>query len=103
MSVRQEVLKTLADEYPYLQEHFGIESLRLFGSVAREEDTEESDIDLLYVFRDGYSTYDNLFDLHEHLSALLPKRIELVSEEWSSTRFLSLALKNAVTISAGEA
>ena len=101
MSIRQEVLQTLSREYPYLQERFGIESLWLFGSVAKEQDTEDSDIDLLYIFRDGFSTYDNLFDLHEYLSSILPKRIELVSEEWSSTRLLSLAMKNAVTIASG--
>lgn len=96
MSVKQEVLEILRREFPYLQEQFGLVQLRLFGSVSRGEDTDTSDIDLLYIFRPEYDTYHNTFALHEYLTALFGRKVDLVSEEWSGERFLSHALCDSV-------
>ncbi len=97
-SIRSHVLAVLEREYPYLQKRFGVQQLRLFGSVSRGEDTEDSDIDLLYIFVPEMNTYDNLFDLHEYLTNLFGRRIELVSEKWSGDRFLKRALRDAISI-----
>ncbi|HJK80411.1 MAG TPA: nucleotidyltransferase domain-containing protein [Methanocorpusculum sp.] len=96
-SIRSHVLAVLEREFPHLQTRFGVQQLRLFGSVSRGEDTAESDIDLLYTFDPEMDTYDNLFDLHEYLTNLLGRRIELVSEEWSGERFLQSAMRDAVS------
>ncbi|MFN9691956.1 MAG: nucleotidyltransferase family protein [Vampirovibrionales bacterium] len=45
---KSDVLKRLILLKPSLQEDYGIEHLWLFGSVARDEATEASDVDLLY-------------------------------------------------------
>lgn len=97
-SIRPFVLATLERELPYLQKQYGIQQLRLFGSVSRGEDTPESDIDLLYIFSPEMNTYDNLFDLHEYLTELFSRKIELVSEKWSGERFLKRALQDAISI-----
>ena len=97
-SIRPYVLAVLEREFPYLQMRFGVQQLRLFGSVSREEDTRGSDIDLLYIFIPEMNTYDNLFDLHEYLTNLFGRRIELVSEKWSGDRFLKRALRDATSI-----
>ena len=47
---RDEVLKILADHRDELRQQFGVKSLALFGSVARDEATETSDVDLLVEF-----------------------------------------------------
>ena len=96
MSVRQSILETLRREFPYLQERFGLVQLRLFGSVSRGEDTADSDIDLLYIFKPEYDTYHNTFALHEYLTDLFGRKVDLVSEEWSGERFLSYALPDSV-------
>jgi len=98
VSIKEEVLQKLEANMPEIRERFGIQSLKLFGSVARGEDTVNSDIDLLYVFRDGYATYDNLFNLSEYLENLLGREIELVSEIWSTERFLASVLREAESI-----
>ncbi|MBV6655134.1 MAG: nucleotidyltransferase family protein [Mameliella sp.] len=41
----------------------GIDLIGLFGSYAREEQRENSDIDLLISFKDGYETFNNFMDL----------------------------------------
>ena len=98
MSAKQEILETLRREFPYLQQRFGLVQLRLFGSVSRGEDTETSDIDLLYIFQPEYDTYHNTFVLHEYLTALFGRKVDLVSEEWSGERFLSYALQDSVLL-----
>ena len=53
----------------------------IFGSVARNEDTEKSDIDILYNFKDiiGFSKFLNL---KEYLEKELAKKIDLVDERF---------------------
>ena len=46
---REEILEALASERA-LFERYGVSAVSLFGSVARGESTEESDIDLLVEF-----------------------------------------------------
>ena len=52
----------------------------IFGSVARGEDTPESDIDILYCFKEviGFSKFLNL---HECLEKNLAKKVDLVDEQ----------------------
>jgi predicted nucleotidyltransferase len=47
---RHEVLESLRQLEPELRERFRVESLELFGSVARDDATQDSDVDLLVKF-----------------------------------------------------
>ena len=47
---REEVLRTIAGHERELRRQFGIQSLFLFGSAARNEANETSDVDLLVEF-----------------------------------------------------
>lgn len=78
-------MRTLADiqaelrgQLPYLRERYHIESLGVFGSFARGDQTEESDIDLLVSFS---ATPDLLeyIDLAEHLETVLGHKVDLVT------------------------
>ena len=64
---RDDVLARLKAHHEEI-EGFGVESLRLFGSVAREEASADSDVDLLVKFRET----PHLLRLHE--AADLPRR-----------------------------
>ena len=55
------------------------ENVRVFGSVARGEANEESDLDLLVHFRDGASLFD-LIDLKEEAEKLLGLDVDVVSD-----------------------
>ena len=66
----EEVLRILSAHKNELQEHFGVRSLSLFGSVARDEATETSDVDVLVEFG-GPQGYFGLIPLQEHLEGLL--------------------------------
>lgn len=60
-----------------VQRHHG-RSVRIFGSVAREEDRPDSDVDFLVDFDPGSSLFD-LLHLQDELSTLLSKQVDVVS------------------------
>ncbi len=59
----------------------GVRSLRIFGSVARDEAGPESDIDLEAAFEnvDALTLLD-IAKLERHLSGLLGRRVELIQQ-----------------------
>ena len=57
---------------------YGVKSLALFGSVARDEATLKSDVDLLVEF-DGKVTFDRYMDLKFFLEDSLGCSVDLVS------------------------
>lgn len=59
----------------------GVQSLALFGSVARGEARMDSDVDLLVQFVPGAKTYDRFLALSELLEARLGRTVELVTVE----------------------
>ena len=56
LSYRQTVLNLLHDRLDTIHS-FGVQSLALFGSVARDEATDLSDLDFLVEF-EGMATFD---------------------------------------------
>lgn len=76
MKPTEEIIKILRAHQTRLKEKWPIKSLALFGSVARGEQTEKSDIDLLIELADpiGWS----FFDLIGELEGLLGSKVDLV-------------------------
>lgn len=56
---------------------FNPEKIGVFGSVARDEDMDKSDIDILYSFNSRYSLFD-IAGLQIELQNLLNKKIDLL-------------------------
>jgi predicted nucleotidyltransferase len=52
----------------------------IFGSVARGEDTGNSDIDILYQLKDAVGIF-NLVRMKDNLEEKLSKKVDLVSEK----------------------
>lgn len=57
----------------------GAHSVRVFGSVARGEASEDSDVDLLVAFDAGRSLFDQVH-LIADLEAMLGRRVDVVAE-----------------------
>ncbi len=55
----------------------GVTNLRVFGSVARGEDTRDSDVDLLVDLPDGFSLF-SVARLQRDLEELIGARVEVV-------------------------
>jgi hypothetical protein len=73
---RDQALATLRTERERLQRDYGVKSLALFGSVARDEATAASDLDLLVEF-DRPTGLLGLFNLQAHLEELLGCPVDL--------------------------
>lgn len=86
---RAEVLR-LAAEY-------GATDVRVFGSVARGEANEASDIDLLVRMAPGRSVFD-IGGLLMDLQALLGRRVDIVTERGLRPRIRAQILRDAVPI-----
>ena len=65
----------------------------IFGSVAREADTQSSDIDILYIFRDTIGMF-KLIKLQNELERLLNKKVDLVSEKYAHQKLKSQILND---------
>ena len=73
-----EVLDLLRAHKPLLAERFGVIQLALFGSFARDQATDRSDVDILVQF-DGPATAKSYFGLQFYLEDLLSRPVDLVT------------------------
>ena len=68
------------DEILRLATEFGARNVRLFGSVARGEDQEGSDVDLLVAWDDRASLTDWV-GFQQEVERLLDLRVDVVAED----------------------
>ena len=73
----EEIQKIQAQIVPNLKEA-GVLRSSIFGSVARGEANEKSDVDILVELPRGKTMFD-LIDLEEKLAAKLGKKVDLVT------------------------
>lgn len=73
------------------------ERVRVFGSVARGDATENSDIDLLVHFLPGASLFD-LMDLQEASETLLHTEVDVVSDRGLSPLVRDAILRDAIEL-----
>ncbi|MEQ8515131.1 MAG: nucleotidyltransferase family protein [Chromatocurvus sp.] len=77
---RQHVLDLLSRNKDELQVRFGVTRLALFGSTARGEASNASDIDILVSF-DGPATSQRYFGVQFFLEDLLDCPVDLVTDK----------------------
>lgn len=76
---RTEVVSVLAENFAALAQEFSIASLALFGSYARDEQTPQSDVDLLVTFSRPVGF--GFMHLADRLETLLGKPVDLVAAD----------------------
>lgn len=80
MATSELILKTIRSKKKELKK-FGIQRIGLFGSYARGEQTEDSDIDILVDFDPEKENFDNLMAVYDLIERLFKnQRIEIVSK-----------------------
>jgi len=70
-----EILSELSKNKTYIKQHFEVDKIGLFGSYAKGNYTEDSDIDIYVEFK--HKTFDNLAGLWNYLEDLYHKKIDL--------------------------
>ena len=77
---RGETLALLQTHKAALAERFGVTDIKLFGSVARNQATVNSDVDILVSF-DGPATAERFFGAQFYLEDLLGRPVDLVTDK----------------------
>ena len=77
---RDEALHLLREHKPALAERFGVTGLALFGSFARDQATDASDVDVLVEFN-GPATSKAYFGVQFYIEDLLGRRVDLVTDK----------------------
>ena len=82
MGVRtKEEMLTIIRNHQKEIEDLGVKRYGFFGSFVREQNTEQSDIDILVEFEPGQKTFDNFMQLAFFLEDLLGREVDLVTAE----------------------
>ena len=76
---REDAIRILRDHDRELRRRHRVTSLTLFGSTARCQAVESSDVDLLVEF-ESEPTFDLFMDLKFRLEELLGRRVDLVTK-----------------------
>ncbi len=90
---RDEILNRLEDNLETIR-GFGVRRLGIFGSYAREKNTEASDMDFLVEFESA--TFDNYFDLKFFLEDLFGRPVDLVISDTIKPRIRSSILEETI-------
>ena len=96
MTVRDQV-RAMREAISRTAAAFGASHVRLFGSVARGDDRDDSDVDLLVTLEPGRTLLD-LARLEEQLEKLLGRRVDVVTEKALQEPVRAAALREAVLV-----
>ena len=82
MKTIKEITSTLETLKPTLSERYGVETIGVFGSYTRGEQTKKSDIDILVTFRQEVPVgFFKFLELEEFLSKKLGAKVDLVTKD----------------------
>jgi predicted nucleotidyltransferase len=94
---RDTVLASLREHLPVLHERFGVQRLRLFGSMARDTARAASDVDVLVAF-DRLATARRYFGVQFYLEDLLGRPVDLVTEKALRERLRPFVERDAIAV-----
>ena len=97
MLASNEIIQFLIENKSYLRKHFHCSEIGLFGSYARNEQTDESDIDILVVFEPGTpNLFDIELELKEYLKICFKRDIDICAKKWIKPIFRPVVLEDAI-------
>lgn len=79
MVARDAILQELRELKPTIHERYKVKEIGVFGSFAREEHKEHSDLDLLVEFEEGADLFD-LVGLGQFLEERMGRPVDLVTK-----------------------
>lgn len=94
---REEAIRILSARTDDIRRQFGVESLLIFGSVARDEATETSDVDVLVEFNRP-TGYFGLIALQERLEDLLGCKVDVGTPRSLKPRLRARVLQESIHV-----
>lgn len=77
---REKIIQVINSQLPFLKERYNVKSLGIFGSIARNEANEESDIDIVVEFESPIGFLD-FIRLEIFLTKILQRKVDLISKK----------------------
>ncbi|HEY5865261.1 MAG TPA: nucleotidyltransferase family protein [Candidatus Tectomicrobia bacterium] len=94
---RDQVLSELRRHRQEIDQRFAIKRLSVFGSAARDELRDDSDIDVLVEFK-SKATFDGYMDLKFYLETLLGRKVDLVTHDAVKPRMRPMIEQEAMHV-----
>ncbi|AKB26634.1 hypothetical protein MSMTP_3165 [Methanosarcina sp. MTP4] len=91
-----DAISTLKEHEKLIRQKFGVKRIGIFGSFARGEEREDSDLDVLVEFEEGQKTFDNYMDLKFYLEDLFGRDVDLVTEKALKRQLKDIIMKEVV-------
>ena len=82
MKTLKEITATIENLKPLLADRYGVETIGVFGSYRRGEQTKKSDIDILVTYQENaHPGFFKFLELEEFLEKELDTKVDLVTRE----------------------
>ncbi|HEY1921180.1 MAG TPA: nucleotidyltransferase family protein [Tepidisphaeraceae bacterium] len=97
MVLTRQILREKREAILEIARRYGAHDVRVFGSVARGDNTAASDLDIIVRFEPGRSLLDHgglLMDLRD----MLGMKVDVIDEEALTGRFGRIAQKEAIPL-----
>ena len=94
MKTSNKILETLKDKKTYLKNNFSVDNIGLFGSYARNDFNQQSDIDILVKLSEP--TFDHYMELKFFLEDLFGRPVDLVLEETIKKRLRDIIIQDTL-------
>ena len=96
---QEDIINFLYDNQNYFKNHFYITKMALFGSFARNEESEEGDIDLIVDFEENTSQLFELKqELREYLTNQFNWKVDIAREKYLKSSMKKEILQEAIYI-----
>ena len=82
---------------PEIAKKYKVKEIGIFGSYARGEQTEDSDIDILVTFEEGATLFD-LINLKIHLEDILQRKVDIVSKRDLKDKLKQYVMSEVIVI-----
>lgn len=92
-----EIKEVLNKHKEELKRRYGVKGIGIFGSFARGEEKDDSDVDILVEF-DGPIGFFKFLELEEFLSNLIGRKVDLVSKKALKPHIGKHILEEVVTV-----
>ena len=99
MTTKGEILDFLSRNKQYFRDRYGIIKIGLFGSYARDQQVENSDIDLIVEFeKDTPNLYDRKRDLKRYIKENLNLNVYIARKKYIKPIYRKSILKEAIYV-----
>jgi predicted nucleotidyltransferase len=98
MKSLEEVKSQIENIRPTLQKRFNVNTIEIFGSYARNQASEKSDVDLLITYSTINYDHSTVYALKKYLRRKLGLKVDVISKEFLNPHIKDQVLKEAVPV-----